>query len=124
MAIAIALPVAVVGRRVLDDHGGGGLVLAFLLPVLTGFAVGGYIAARQAPSAPLAHGALAALGAFALVQGIGTVRRLVAGEALSLPSLALAAFVACCCGLLGGMAAQRQPIDHGGDDGRLGDQPW
>lgn len=107
-AIAIALPVALVGQWVVDDGDNPGLVLVFLLPVLAGFAVGGYTAARRAPEGPLANGAVAALVAFAVIQGFGIARRLAAGAPLSVPSLAFAAFLAYSCGLLGGAVAQHR----------------
>lgn len=107
-AVAIALPVAVIGQWVVDDGDSASLVLIFLLPVLAGFAVGGYVAARRTPEAPLANGAVAALVAFAVIQGFGIARRLATGLPLSIPSLALAAFLACSCGLLGGLVAQHR----------------
>ncbi len=107
-AAAIALPVSLVGQWVVDDGDNLSLVLAFLLPVLAGFAIGGYVAARRAPALPLANGAVAALAAFAVIQGFGVARRLAAGLSLSVPSLALAAFLAYSSGLIGAMVAQHR----------------
>ena len=108
IAVVISLPAGVLGQVVVDDRGHSpGLVLAFLMPVLAGFAAGGYVAARHAPTGPLANSAVAAVAAFALIQGLGVARRLVVGAPLSLPSLVFAAFLAYSSGLLGGLVAQR-----------------
>ena len=108
VGVAVSLPASLVGLAVVDGGSPPALVLAFLVLVLAGLGAGGYVAARRVPSAPLGNGAVAAVAAFALVQSGGLVRRLVAGEPVSLPSLAFAAFLASCCGLLGGFAASRR----------------
>ncbi len=85
-AVVIALPVGLAGQIVVDGTRTNSSVLAlvFLVPILV------------------------ALAAFALIQGVGVVRRLVSGEDISPASLAFAAFLAYSCGLLGALAAQRQ----------------
>ena len=108
VGVAVSLPASLLGLAVVDGASHPGLVLAFLLAVLAGLGGGGYVAARRVPSAPLGNGAVAAVAAFALIQSAGLVRRLAAGQPVSLPSLAFAAFLACCCGLLGGLAASRR----------------
>ncbi len=108
VAVAVSLPVSLLGLVVVDDGDDPGVVFALLLLVLAGLGAGGYVAARQVPSAPLLHGTVAALAAFALIQGVGLVRRVATGAPFSLPSIAFAAFMACCCGLLGGVVAARR----------------
>lgn len=108
VAVAVSLPASLVGLVVVDDADNPGLVLAFLLLVLGGLAAGGYVAGRRVPTAPLLNGAAAALAAFVLIQGIGLVRRVATGAPFSLSSVAFAAFLAYCCGLLGGVAASRR----------------
>ncbi len=107
VAVVIALPAALLSALVLDDGEDTNLVLALLLPVLAGFGVGGWVAARRAPAGPLANGAVSALCAFALIQGAGVIRRLASDETVSLPSLAFAALLAYSCGLLGALVASR-----------------
>ena len=84
------------------------MVFAFLAPVLIGFGAGAYVAARRAVAGPLTNGALAAVTAFVVVQGVGLVRRLAAGEPISLTSIAFAALLAYSCGLIGAVIAMRQ----------------
>lgn len=108
VAIAVSLPASLVGVVVVDDGDNPSLVLAFLLVVLGGLGAGGYVAGRRVPTAPLLNGAAAALAAFVLIQGIGLVRRVATGAPFSLSSVAFAAFLAYCCGLLGGLAASRR----------------
>ncbi|MDP8987838.1 MAG: hypothetical protein M3N11_05755 [Actinomycetota bacterium] len=75
-ALAVIVPVTVLGAIL----GGGvedtNLVFLLLAPVLVGFGAGAYVAARRAVAGPLTNGALAAVAAFGLVQGVGLVRRL------------------------------------------------
>ncbi len=106
-AAAIALPFGLAGQLVVGDEDSSLVVFAFLVPVLVAFVAGGLVAARRASSAPLTNGALAALGAFALIQGVGALRRLATGEPLSVASLAFAALLAYSCGLLGAFLAER-----------------
>ncbi len=107
-AVAIALPVGLVGQLVVDGGDTSSLVaFVFLAPILVAFGAGGFVAARRAGVGPLSNGALAALGAFAVIQGVGLVRRLASGESVSPASLAFAAFLAYSCGLLGALLAQR-----------------
>lgn len=107
VAVAISLPAALLGLVVVDDADNDNLVFAFLVAVLAGLGAGGYVAARRVPSAPLLHGAVAALVAFALIQGAGLIRRVASGDSFSLTSIAFAALLAYSCGLLGGLAASR-----------------
>lgn len=108
VAVGLALPVSLVGLVVVG--GDDSIVFAFLVLVLVGLSAGGYVAARRVPGAPLLNGAAAAVGAFALIQAVGIVRRLATGDTVSLPSVAFAAFLAYCCGLLGGAVASRRRL--------------
>lgn len=116
VAIALTLPAALVSQAVMDEGESDSLSFLFLLLVAFGFGLGGAVAARRAPGGPLANGAIAALSAFAVIQAIGLLRRLVAGDDVSLPSIAFAALLAYSCGLLGALVASRT----GGADGMSG----
>lgn len=107
-ALAVIVPVTLLGELVGAGDEDTNLVFAFLVPVLIGFGAGAYVAARRAVAGPLTNGALAAVAAFALVQGLGLVRRLVAGEPISLASIAFAAVLAYSCGLVGAVIATRR----------------
>ncbi|MGH9182496.1 MAG: hypothetical protein ACRDZ9_01525 [Acidimicrobiales bacterium] len=108
-AVAIALPLAALGQAVLDSRSTN-LAFPFLMAVLAGFATGGYVAARRAPARPLVNGALAALGAFAAIQGLGVVRRLAAGEEVRVARIAYAGLLAYSSGLVGALLARRRHL--------------
>ena len=113
VTLAITVPPAV-AVQLMDDGddmaASNWTRLAFLL-VLIGFGAGGWVAARRQPTAPLAHGAAAAFTAWAIVQGIGIVRRLFAGEPLGWLSFVFAALLAASTGAVGGLLADR--LRHG-----------
>jgi putative membrane protein (TIGR04086 family) len=109
IALAIAVPAALISQ--LFDSGdstNAGVVAVTFLAVLIGFGVGGYVAAQREPDAPLAHGAIAALAAFVLVQAIGVIRRSVAGDDIHWLTLPFNALLAAALGALGGLFANRR----------------
>lgn len=83
VALAVALPPALVAQ-VIDASGDGDLSGAITYPVVTlvlaGMCLGGLTAAARASDRKVLVAAAAALVATALVQGLGIVRRSVAGE--------------------------------------------
>ena len=107
-ALVIAVPAGVLAG-VLDDRGDldaeSGWVFGFLAVIALGLGVGGYVAGRWQPSAPLANGALAALVALATVELYGIVRRLADGEDISWVGLAFTAALAAACGAVGSLVA-------------------
>jgi hypothetical protein len=133
-AVGIALPVGLVGQAVVESADTSSVVaFVFLVPILMAFVVGGFVAARRAGVGPLSNGALAALGAFAVIQGVGLVRRLASGESVAPASLAFAAFLAYSCGLVGALLAQRlgprqgtrvEPVDPVPEAPPVTGPPW
>lgn len=115
-AVAIALPAALLGEVAVGDDQAGNLVFPLVAAVLAGFAAGGWVAARRAPGRPLTTAGLAALAAFALIQGAGLVRRLATDEPVSVPSIVLAGVLAYSAGLVGGLVAARRHRDAAGED--------
>lgn len=107
VAIAVALPAALVAQVVVDDAGDS-LSFVFFALVLFGFAAGGFAAARHEPDAPFTNGALAALLAFAVVQGLGAVRRAIIDDPVSLGSVLFAVLLALPAGVLGAVVADRR----------------
>ncbi|MEL7209699.1 MAG: TIGR04086 family membrane protein, partial [Actinomycetota bacterium] len=109
VTLVITVPPAV-AVRLMDDDGdmaaSNWARLAFLV-ILIGFGAGGWVAARRQPSAPLAHGAVAAFVGYAVVQGVGIVRRLATGEPLEWLSFVFAALLAASTGAVGGLIADR-----------------
>ena len=107
VTIVLAVPPAVIGLLLSeDDTMEGSTWVPFLFAwIVLAFFLGGLVAARSQPHAPLAHGAIAALTAYGLVQGVGVIRHLVAGEDLSWLSIAFAAMLSSSIGTLGGIVA-------------------
>jgi putative membrane protein (TIGR04086 family) len=107
VAIAVVLPAALVAQVVVDDQQDN-LSFVFFALVLFGFAAGGYAAGRHAPSAPYSNGALAALVAFVLVQGLGAIRRAIIDDPVAVGEVLFALLLAVPAGILGGVVAERK----------------
>ena len=106
----VAAPAGVAAQILAEDGSRPALAGLLYLVVIVGFVLGGRRAARDQRDTPLAHGALAALLAFAVVQGIGVVRRVATGNPVNPTGIVFAALLASTCGLLGGfLAARRHP---------------
>jgi putative membrane protein (TIGR04086 family) len=109
VTLAITVPPAIVVQLMDDDGemaGSNWARLAFLI-ILVGFATGGSVAARRQPSAPMAHGAAAAFAAWAVVQGLGIVRRLITGDPLEWLGFVFFGLLAASTGAVGGLIADR-----------------
>lgn len=111
VTLAVAVPAALIAQaldatdRVDDDS--GWLIVLFL--VIVGAMVGGgYVAAQRRPDAPLANGALAALSAYVLVQGIGVIRLLAAGDDVTWLALPVFALLSSASGMTGGLYADHR----------------
>jgi hypothetical protein len=102
VAVAVAVPASLASLAI-DE--GSSLLFPFFAAVLLGFVAGGFVAGRRAPAAPYSNAAVAALAAYTLVQGVGTVRRSVAGEPVSLVQMVFNGLLAYASGLLGGVLA-------------------
>ena len=83
VTLAIAVPAAILAQ-VLDEAGSvdddSTWLMALFAVILAGMVAGGYVAGTRRPDAPLTNSALAALGAYLLVQAIGAVRLLATGS--------------------------------------------
>jgi hypothetical protein len=104
VAICICLPAALAAQALVDVPEGDdppATVFLFFALVLAGFAVGGWWAARSAPAAPYSNGAVAALAAFLVIQGIALVVRAVGGEGTNIVAIVFNGLVAYGAGLLG-----------------------
>jgi putative membrane protein (TIGR04086 family) len=107
ITIALAVPPALIGVVLSEDDSmeGSAWVPVLFAWIVLAFFVGGFFAARTQPHAPLAHGALAALLAYVLVQGVGVVRHLITDEDVKWVSIAFAALLASSTGTVGGIVA-------------------
>lgn len=108
LAVAVlAVTIAVVA--VVDLEGGSNWVFVLYAVALAGLAAGGWLAAARRPQAPLAHGLLAALLAYAVVAVVAVVARVVLDRGLDVVALTFNALMAASAGILGTVVAERWP---------------
>ena len=114
LAVAVTFPPAVLVRLLQGDDLKGQESPWWVIPVLAlfaGFTVGGHLAARRQPEAPLLHSAVAALVGFGALASFTVVRTLVSGSGLSAPlvlTLVLLLQIAVSLAVLGGYVAMRR----------------
>jgi hypothetical protein len=125
LALAVALPVvgavavvdAIVGIGCRSNAG----FLPYLL-VLGGMVAGGRRAGRRRPDAPLTHGALAAVGAYAVVATLTTVERLLRSSSSHCPrssaALVFNGLMSASAGVAGGFLAWRGQSRAGAEERR------
>lgn len=109
-ALVVALPVAVFNQLLIaagDIESGSPVTVLLWLLILFGAAAGGWGVLRLAPQAGLAHAAAAGALAYAVVQGVGIVRRLLADEPLSWLAFPFLALLMATAAMVGGMIARR-----------------
>lgn len=114
--LVIAAPAAVIQRLLADDGGTDQSVWVYvaLAAILGAYLYGGAVAGRLAPHSPFAHGAAATVAAFAVVQTIGAVLRIIDGDGISPAALIFNVLLAASIGSLGAGWATRRgdaPID-------------
>ena len=97
---AVGAPVGIPPR----PHSG----FVFFLLALAGLAAGGWLAATRRPDAPIAHGLLAALLAYAAVAAFGLVLRVTLDRGPDPVALAFNALMAASAGILGTLLAERR----------------
>jgi hypothetical protein len=122
-ALVVALPVAVFNQLLVaagDIESASPPTALFWLLILFGAAAGGWAVLRLAPGAALANAAAAGALAYVVVQGVGIVRRLLAGEPLSWWAFPFLALLMASSAMFGGMIARRWntqagPLDDAGD---------
>lgn len=111
VTLAVAVPAALLAQtldatgRVDDDSA---WLLVLFLVIVGAMVAGGYAAAIRRPDAPLTNGALAALTAYALVQTIGIIRLLAAGDPVTWAALPVFALLAAASGMTGGLYADHR----------------
>jgi hypothetical protein len=86
---------------------GSNWVFLFYALALIGLVAGGRRAARRRPDAPLLHGVLAVLAAYAVVAVIGLVLRVTTDRDIDPVALAFNALMAASAGILGTVLAER-----------------
>ena len=115
IALAICVPAAILAQ-VLDEAGSvdddSSWLLVLFAVILVGMGVGGHAAAVRRLDAPLTNGAVAALAAYLLVQGIGAARLLASGDDVTWAAIPFFALLSAAAGMAGGLVADhraRQP---------------
>ena len=111
VTLAVAVPAALLAQtldatgRVEDDS--AWLMVLFLV-IIAAMVGGGYAAAIRRPDAPLTNSALAALSAYVLVQSIGAIRLLAAGDPVTWEAIPVFALLSSASGMTGGLLADRR----------------
>ena len=114
VAVAVTLPPAILVRLFKDGDLEGQESNLWVVPVialLAGFALGGHRAASRRPQAPLLHATAAAVVAFAALAAVAVVRRLAAGDGLTVPlvvTLMLLLQITVSLAVIGGYVAMRR----------------
>ncbi|MBS1838252.1 MAG: hypothetical protein JST64_11230 [Actinobacteria bacterium] len=124
--LVVALPVAILNQLLVSgddvDKGSPVVILLWIL-IMFGAAAGGWAVRRLCPAAHLVWSAGAAAAAYAVVQSIGVVRRLIWGGRISWVGYPFLALLMACCGVLGAVYAGRITRRYGGDDGERSTDP-
>lgn len=108
LAMIVAVPAIVLGQA-LESAAGGNAVILLYLVILGGLCAGGRLAALRQPLAPLTHGALAAIAAYAaLVAGIILIQLALGREVADPVSLVFNGLMAASAGMFGGYLAAWQ----------------
>jgi hypothetical protein len=108
VAVGITVPLALVYQLLSDSYTSSLLQAVFLVLILAGLAIGGYLAGTRVPIAPLTHGILAALAAYLLLQVVTLVLLVARNEDLDFNTLVGIMFnagLAAGVGLFGGWVA-------------------
>jgi hypothetical protein len=118
-ALVVALPAGVLNQLLVssgDIDEASPVAILFWMLILLGGAAGGWTVIRLAPSARLSAAAGAAALAYGIVQLIGIVRRVGAGESISWIAFPFLALLMATCGMLGGLFAARTVRRYGEDE--------
>ena len=111
IALAICVPAAILAQ-VLDEVGtvddDSSWLLVLFAVILVGMGIGGHAAAVRRLDAPLTNGALAALAAYLLVQGIGAARLLASGDDVTWAAIPFFALLSAAAGMAGGLVADHR----------------
>jgi hypothetical protein len=104
IAAAVAVPAGVLGRVLSDREDDLGWLWLLVVVVLVGLVLGAGVAAwRQERGLPLTHGIVTAVGVFVVVQAIGIVVQLVAGDDISWARIASSLLLSLMAGTVGGV---------------------
>ena len=110
VSIVVCLPLALLSQAIADSTDDDPSRWAFVLffGVLLGFVLGGYVTARNALDYPYTNGAIAALAAYVVIQGVAVVVRLVGDEDVRVVAIVFNGLVSYGCGLTGALIGARR----------------
>lgn len=110
------LVVVVIAFDVIDATAGiptnSNWVFAFYAVALAGLIAGARVAAIRRPDAPLMHGLLASVGAYAVLAVTAAVGRVVLDRGVDPVALAFNGLIAASAGVLGTVVAERRPRER------------
>lgn len=106
-AIAICLPVSILGKVLIDDPEHSSATPVVFLAVLVGFAVGGWVAAKRSTDSPYTAALLSSLGAFVLIQAVTIISLALRDKEINVVVIISNAFFAYASGLLGAAIVAR-----------------
>jgi putative membrane protein (TIGR04086 family) len=111
-ALAVALPASLLAQ-VIDTADGRddppAVVYLLVAVVLAAMGVGGWVVGRRRPARPAPLGATVGLAAIAVIQVLGVVRRLVAGDDVAWATIPLTVALAMAVGAGAAVLGARQP---------------
>jgi hypothetical protein len=106
VAGAIAVPFALLGLAASDEDSLGWAGWLSVVGILLGLVIGAFLASRdQRVGAPLTNGIVAAVAVYVIVQGIGIVKRAVAGDDLNWAKYASSLLLSIVAGTVGALLA-------------------
>jgi hypothetical protein len=104
VAAMIAVPAGVLGRVLSDRRNELGWLWILVVIVLVGLVLGAGVAAwRQEKGLPLTHGIVTAVGVFVVVQAVGVVVQLIAGDSVNWSRIASSLLLSLMAGTVGGV---------------------
>ena len=106
-AMAICLPVSILGKALIDDPEHSSATPIVFVAVLAGFAVGGWVAAKRSLDSPYTTALLSSLGAFVLIEAVTIVSLAIRDEDIDAIVIISNAFFAYASGLLGAAIVAR-----------------
>lgn len=107
VAVVLCLPMALVADAISTEDDPSRWTIPLYFGVLVGFAIAGFVAARSARDYPYTNGAMAAVAAYVLIQGVGIIVRVVGDEPVHYVGVVFNALLAYGSGLTGGVAGAR-----------------
>jgi len=105
VAITIAIPMAFVAGRIIDEGSSWQVPLTFA--IFAAFVTGGAVSGRLAPRTPAVHGALSSIPCLIIVTLVAVLSRIFGSGGTTVALIASQIVIATSLGMLGGAATAR-----------------